>query len=130
MHYYTDVLKKYATFQGRATRAEFWMFALFNAIVAIVLLVLAAATGSKIFSILYVVYIIAVLLPGLAVTVRRLHDTGRSGGWFFISFVPFVGGIWLLVLTLLESQPVPNEYGPSPVAGANPQQGYPNPYQA
>ncbi|MFK0167784.1 DUF805 domain-containing protein [Streptomyces sp. NPDC090306] len=130
MHYYTDVLKKYVTFEGRARRSEYWMFMLFNIIIAAVLLILSGATGSKIFTIIYVVYVLAVLLPSLGVLVRRLHDTGRSGAWFFISFVPFVGGIWLFVLTLLDSQPAPNQYGPSPKAVAGPQQGYPNPYQA
>ncbi|MFF7332498.1 DUF805 domain-containing protein [Streptomyces sp. NPDC008150] len=130
MHYYTDVLKKYATFEGRARRSEYWMFALFHFIVIAVLAVLAGVTGAKIFAILYGLYFLATLLPVIALTVRRLHDTGRSGGWIFIVLVPFVGGIWLFVLTLLDSQPAPNQYGPSPKAVAGPQQGYPNPYQA
>ncbi|MEU8789622.1 DUF805 domain-containing protein [Streptomyces sp. NPDC048643] len=114
MHYYTDVLKKYASFQGRARRSEYWMFALFNVVIALVLIGLAAATKSTVFYVLYVAYILAVILPSLGVLVRRLHDTGRSGAWFFISFVPFVGGLVLFVFTLLEGNPGPNEYGPNP----------------
>ncbi|MFD6921584.1 DUF805 domain-containing protein [Streptomyces sp. NPDC059944] len=114
MHYYTDVLKKYASFQGRARRSEYWMFALFNVVIALVLLGLAAATKSTVFYVLYIVYILAVILPSLGVLVRRLHDTGRSGGWFFISFVPFVGGLVLFIFTVLEGNPGPNEYGPNP----------------
>lgn len=114
MHYYTDVLKKYASFQGRARRSEYWMFALFNVVIALVLLGLAAATKSTVFYVLYIAYILAVILPSLGVLVRRLHDTGRSGGWFFISFVPFVGGLVLFIFTLLEGNPGPNEYGPNP----------------
>ncbi|MET7942578.1 DUF805 domain-containing protein [Streptomyces sp. NPDC005302] len=114
MHYYTDVLKKYASFQGRARRSEYWMFALFNVVIALVLLGLAAATKSTVFYVLYIAYILAVILPSLGVLVRRLHDTGRSGGWFFISFVPFVGGLVLFIFTVLEGNPGPNEYGPNP----------------
>ncbi|MFE9811488.1 DUF805 domain-containing protein [Streptomyces sp. NPDC005227] len=114
MHYYTDVLKKYASFQGRARRSEYWMFALFNVVIALVLIGLAAATKSTVFYVLYVAYILAVVLPSLGVLVRRLHDTGRSGAWFFISFVPFVGGLVLFIFTVLEGNPGPNEYGPNP----------------
>ncbi|MFF0189335.1 DUF805 domain-containing protein [Streptomyces sp. NPDC005244] len=114
MHYYTDVLKKYASFQGRARRSEYWMFALFNVVIALVLVGLAAATKSTVFYVLYIVYILAVILPSLGVLVRRLHDTGRSGGWFFISFVPLVGGLVLFIFTVLEGNPGPNEYGPNP----------------
>ncbi|WP_353943842.1 DUF805 domain-containing protein [Streptomyces sp. HUAS MG91] len=123
MHYYTDVLKKYATFQGRARRAEYWMFALFNAIIAGVLAILAVVTRSTALYVVYGLYILATLLPSLGVLVRRLHDTGRSGAWFFISFVPFVGGIWLLVLTVLEGTPGDNTYGPNPKGLGGPQPG-------
>ncbi|WP_420034810.1 DUF805 domain-containing protein [Streptomyces sp. cg28] len=123
MHYYTDVLKKYATFQGRARRQEYWMFALFNIVIALVLVILAAVTKSTAIYIVYVLYILATLLPSLGVLVRRLHDTGRSGGWFFIAFVPFVGGIWLLVLTVLEGTPGDNAYGPNPKGLSGPHPG-------
>ncbi|MEU0781651.1 DUF805 domain-containing protein [Streptomyces sp. NPDC006173] len=127
MHYYTDVLKKYASFQGRARRSEYWMFALFNVVIALVLIGLAAATKSTVFYVLYVAYILAVILPSLGVLVRRLHDTGRSGAWFFISFVPFVGGLVLFIFTVLEGNPGPNEYGPNP-KGADAYPGAAAPY--
>ncbi|MGW2841740.1 DUF805 domain-containing protein [Streptomyces sp. NPDC001493] len=111
MNWYLDVLKNYVGFSGRARRKEFWMFALFNIIVAIVLFAIGAAIGSQF---LYYIYALAVLLPGLAVTVRRLHDTGRSGWWILISFVPFVGGIILLVFLASEGKAEANEHGPNP----------------
>ncbi|MBT2452234.1 DUF805 domain-containing protein [Streptomyces sp. ISL-43] len=114
MNYYTDVLKKYATFSGRARRQEFWMFFLINVAVAIVVAIIDAVIGAN--SILSIVYAVAVLVPGLAVTVRRLHDIGKSGWWFFIYFVPLIGWIWLIVLLATEGQPNPNQYGPSPKA--------------
>ncbi|MGW0363973.1 DUF805 domain-containing protein [Streptomyces sp. NPDC002990] len=114
MHYYTDVLKKYADFSGRARRQEFWMFFLFNLAVAVVLLIIDTVIGANM--IIYGLYLLATLVPTLAVTVRRLHDLGKSGWWYFIAFVPLIGGIWLLVLMATAGQPQPNEYGPDPKA--------------
>ncbi|CAL9592764.1 Inner membrane protein YhaI [Streptomyces sp. enrichment culture] len=114
MHYYTDVLKKYAVFSGRARRQEFWMFVLFNIPVAIVLMVVDFALST--YPLFTGLYLAATFVPNLAVTVRRLHDTGKSGWWYFISFVPFIGGIWLLVLMASEGDANPNQYGPSPKA--------------
>lgn len=87
------------------------MFALFNAIVAVVLLAIGFAIESQI---PYGIYILAVLVPSLAVVVRRLHDTGRSGWWFLIAFVPLVGGIILLVFMCSEGAREANEYGADP----------------
>ncbi|MGA5324319.1 DUF805 domain-containing protein [Streptomyces seoulensis] len=111
MHWYVDVLKKYAVFSGRARRKEYWMFFLFNLIISIVLAIVDNALDT---SILGIVYFLAVLIPALAVTVRRLHDTSRSGWWILISLVPLVGGIILLVFTVSDSKPEANEYGPNP----------------
>ncbi|MGW4226533.1 DUF805 domain-containing protein [Streptomyces bauhiniae] len=111
MHWYVDVLKKYAVFSGRARRQEYWMFVLFNLIISIVLAIVDAALDT---SILGIVYFLAVLIPALAVTVRRLHDTSRSGWWILISLIPLVGGIILLVFTVFDSKPETNEYGPNP----------------
>lgn len=118
MNWYLSVLKNYAEFTGRARRQEYWMFALFNVIITVVLEVLAFATRSSIFWILLVIYALAVIVPSLAVLVRRLHDTGKSGFWFFIGLVPFIGGIWLLVLTVLPGNIGANQYGPDPKAVA------------
>ncbi|MFD8262708.1 DUF805 domain-containing protein [Streptomyces griseoluteus] len=111
MHWYVDVLKKYAVFSGRARRQEYWMFFLFNLIITIVLAIVDAALDTQV---LQLVYGLAVLIPGLAVAVRRLHDTGRSGWWVLISLVPLVGWIILLVFLASEGKPEANEYGPNP----------------
>jgi uncharacterized membrane protein YhaH (DUF805 family) len=114
MNWYLEVLKNYVGFSGRARRTEYWMFELFNIIAVVVLLILALAVHALLF--LYVLYGLAVLLPGLAVTFRRLHDTGRSAWWILIGLVPFVGPIVLLVFTCLPGTPGPNQYGPDPKA--------------
>ncbi len=114
MSWFVEVLKKYAVFSGRARRKEYWMYALFVAIIYVVLAGIAVGTKAPaLFAVLGVFYV-GILLPSLAVTVRRLHDTGRSGGWFFITFVPLVGGIILLVFACTDSQPGANQYGPNP----------------
>lgn len=114
MNHYTDVLKKYAVFSGRARRQEYWMFTLFQVGVVIVLAILDAVLGIS--PVLVGLYFLGTFVPSLAVTVRRLHDLGKSGAWYFIAFVPFIGGIWLLVLTATAGQPQPNQYGPDPKA--------------
>lgn len=108
----TVYTKKYATFSGRARRSEYWWVYLFNTIVAMVLNILTAATHSNAVQILLVIFGLAVLIPGLAVTARRLHDTGRTGWWILIGLVPLVGAIVLLVFIVGDSQPGPNAYGP------------------
>ncbi|MEU2390183.1 DUF805 domain-containing protein [Streptomyces sp. NPDC007369] len=114
MHHYTDVLKKYTVFSGRARRQEYWMFTLFNVLALIIVAVVDSAIGT--YPLLYAIYALAVFLPSLAVGVRRLHDLGKSGWWLLISLVPLVGGIWLLVLMVTAGQPQPNQYGPDPKA--------------
>ncbi|MFJ8659967.1 DUF805 domain-containing protein [Streptomyces sp. NPDC093795] len=114
MNWYLDVLKKYAVFSGRARRKEYWMYILFNAIAAVVLMAVDFALST--YPLLTAVYTLAVLVPSLAVTVRRLHDTGRSGWWYFIAFVPLVGGIILLVFTCSDSEGHDNAYGANPKA--------------
>ena len=115
MSWYLKVLKNYVGFSGRARRKEYWMFYLFNAIATIITETLDFfLMNNNSFPVITLLYALAILLPSLAVTWRRLHDTGRSGGWFFISLVPFVGGIILLVFTCLDSEPNDNKYGPNP----------------
>lgn len=119
MNWYLEVLKKYAVFNGRARRKEYWMFVLGNLIVAIIASVLDSVLfGSKTVGLgpLYLIYMLAVLVPGLAVSVRRLHDVGKSGWFILIAFIPIVGPIWLLVLTCMDGQPGENPYGPNPKA--------------
>ena len=120
MKWYFEVLKKYAVFSGRARRSEFWFFTLFNAIALIVLSIIDYAIGTydvqNSIGILGGIYSLAVLIPSIAVTVRRLHDISRSGWWVLIAFVPIIGGIILLVFTVLDSKPEANVYGVSPKA--------------
>lgn len=102
---------KYATFTGRASRSEYWFFTLFFIVVYGGLVGLVAATDSGLFSILVLLFVFGSIIPSIAVTVRRLHDTGKSGAWYFISFVPLIGSIWLLVLMCTDSDRGPNDYG-------------------
>lgn len=117
MNWYFEVLKKYADFSGRARRKEYWFFTLFNLIISLALgfadgmLGLAHSSG---WGPLGGIYTLAVLIPGLAVSVRRLHDTGRSGWYLLMAFIPCVGGIILLIYFIEDSQPGDNEYGPNP----------------
>lgn len=111
MSWYLNVLKNYAGFSGRARRQEYWMFALFTSIVVVVLAVIGLAID---FQFLALIYLLAVLIPSLAVQVRRLHDTGRSGWWTLIGAIPFVGGIILLVFLCSEGAHEANEYGANP----------------
>jgi uncharacterized membrane protein YhaH (DUF805 family) len=101
---------KYAEFKGRASRPEYWWFFLSYVIVYAVTLLLGSA--SRGLMVLFWVALIGYFLPLLAAAVRRLHDTGRSGWWYLIGLVPFVGFIILIVLLAGEGQPVPNQYGP------------------
>jgi uncharacterized membrane protein YhaH (DUF805 family) len=115
MNTYLSVLKQYADFKGRARRREFWTFTLVNVAIGVLLNMLAMVPGLEIISmIVYAVFALALLIPSLAVSFRRMHDTGRSAWWLLISLVPFVGAIVLLVFYLLDSQPGDNKYGPNP----------------
>ena len=112
MNWYLDVLKKYAVFGGRARRKEYWMFILFNIIIAIVLGVVEAVLGSP--GVLGMLYGLAVLIPSIAVAVRRLHDTDRSGWWLLIVLLPVIGFIVFIVFMVLDSTPGQNQYGANP----------------
>jgi uncharacterized membrane protein YhaH (DUF805 family) len=112
MNFYLDVLKKYAVFDGRAGRQEFWMFVLFNAIIMIGLTVIETVVGGP--GILGTLYSLAVLVPSLAVGARRLHDTDRSGWWQLIGFVPLIGVIVLIVFFATAGQAGANQYGAPP----------------
>ena|SRR3989338_2931029 len=113
MNYYLAVLKKYAVFTGRAGRAEFWYFTLFNIIIVILLNIISSIIGDG-NNILISLYYLAVLIPSLAVSVRRLHDTDRSGWWILIGLIPLIGTIILIVFMVLDSTPAQNQYGLSP----------------
>ena len=118
MNWYLKVLKQYADFSGRARRKEYWMFVLFNMIFAIFAMILDIVLGIAIEGVgygpLYGLYALAVLIPGLAVAIRRLHDVGKSGWMILISLIPLIGAIWLLVLMVTDSNSGENEYGQNP----------------
>jgi uncharacterized membrane protein YhaH (DUF805 family) len=111
MNWYTGVLKKYLDFSGRAQRMEYWMFTLINVLVMLGLAIVDAVLGLGFLS---TIYALGVFIPSLAVAVRRLHDTNRSGWWLLIGLVPLVGLIVLIVFFVQDSQPGANEYGPNP----------------
>jgi uncharacterized membrane protein YhaH (DUF805 family) len=118
LSWYLQALKKYAVFSGRSRRMEYWYFVLFNIIVSIVLGAidgLLGTLGSGMGAgLLSGIYGLAILIPSLAVTVRRLHDIDRTGWWILIALVPLIGTIVLLVFALLEGTPGTNRYGPNP----------------
>lgn len=116
----STVFSKYIDFNGRASRSEYWWFALFQIIVFGCLNILGAIFSGDSQSMPGCVYFIegayslATILPSLGVTVRRLHDIGKGGGWIFIALVPFIGQIWLFILTVLPGEPQANRFGPVP----------------
>ena len=121
--YYKSVLKNYANFDGRARRSEYWYYTLMNVIIVIALEILlgvgamASSALALIVGLLLIVYAIGTLVPSIAVMVRRLHDIGKSGWWYFIALIPLAGPIWLIVLLATDSQPGSNEYGINPKTG-------------
>jgi uncharacterized membrane protein YhaH (DUF805 family) len=118
MNWFLVVLKKYATFSGRAQRAEYWYFLLFSTLIVIALSVIDGMTGSYNedtgWGLLSGLYSLAVLLPSIAVGARRLHDTSRTGWWLLIGLIPVIGTIVLIVFFVLDSTPGDNAYGPNP----------------
>jgi uncharacterized membrane protein YhaH (DUF805 family) len=117
MNWYLEVLRKYAVFEGRARRQEYWMFTLIGSLLPVVLVLFAAMLGmdvEKTSTTIIWVYYLAIFLPSFAVTVRRLHDTGRSGWWLAIVLIPLLGSIALLIFALQDSEQGANQYGPNP----------------
>lgn len=107
-----SVFTQYVGFSGRARRSEYWYFTLFYAIVDGVLTGLGQASSA--FSVIAGIFALAVLLPSIAVSIRRLHDIGKSGWWILISLIPVIGAIILIVFACKDSEPGDNAYGPNP----------------
>jgi uncharacterized membrane protein YhaH (DUF805 family) len=122
VNWYFEVLGKYAEFDGRARRKEYWMFTLISFLVSIAIGFGLGFVGGMLglnqtmVTVLTFAYSVAVLIPSLAVSVRRLHDTGRSGWWLLIVLVPLIGAIVLLVFSLQDSERGTNAYGRNPKA--------------
>jgi uncharacterized membrane protein YhaH (DUF805 family) len=109
------VLSKYAVFNGRASRPEYWWFVLAQAIVVLILDILVASTGSGAIQAILVIVWLALVLPSLAVGCRRLHDTDKTGWWLLIGLIPIVGTIVLIVFFVQPGTLGDNRYGPAPV---------------
>lgn len=118
MNWFILGLKKYAVFEGRARRTEFWMFCLFYIIFSIVATLLDYVTGTYNsdtgMGILSAVFSLLMIIPSISVSVRRLHDTDRSGWWYLLVFLPLIGAIVLLIFFVLDSTPGENRFGPNP----------------
>lgn len=118
MNWYLYALKKYTVFAGRAQRQEYWYFFLINLVITLALGIvdhLLNTPGSEDGTgLLGGVYSLAVLLPSVAVGIRRLHDIGRSGWWMLLSLIPVLGFLVLLYFFVQDGQPGTNEYGPNP----------------
>ncbi|MDN3593498.1 DUF805 domain-containing protein [Zunongwangia endophytica] len=118
MKWYLKVFRQYSDFKGRARRKEYFMFGLINAIFSICCMLLSFCLSNWLetpaFIGIYVLYMLASLLPSLAVSVRRLHDIGKSGWMLLVGFIPLVGSIWMLILLITDSEPSDNQYGPNP----------------
>ena len=111
MNYYIQAFKRYADFTGRSRRSEYWYFVLFNILAFIVTMIIDAIIQFPVFTMLYM---LGTLIPAISLVVRRLHDVGKSGWWYFIGLIPLVGGIILLVFLVTDSQPGNNQWGPNP----------------
>lgn len=116
MNYFIECFtEKFAVFSGRARRSEYWWFTLWNTLFAMLAsLMYSAVTVAYIGPIVYLAYVAYQLLPALAVSVRRLHDTGKTGWWMLIGVIPFLGGVVLLVFMCQDSDHGHNKYGPNP----------------
>ena len=118
MEWFLKVMRQYADFNGRARRKEYWMFYLFSLIFSVTAIILDNVLGIAIEGIgygpLYLIFALAVMIPNLAVMVRRLHDVNKSGWMFLVALIPIAGAIWLLVLLCTEGDHGDNKYGPNP----------------
>jgi uncharacterized membrane protein YhaH (DUF805 family) len=122
MEWYVKVLQQYTDFEGRARRKEYWMFTLVNFLITMALQALTfmvagmnpESTLGLFLSGILALYGLGILIPSLAVTVRRLHDTNRSGWWILINFIPVIGFIVMLVFLVQDSQNGTNQYGENP----------------
>lgn len=118
MNWYLEVLRKYAVFNGRSRRKEYWYYFLINFLIITLLLLIDNQLGwinkEAGMGVLSGIYALAVLIPGIAVAVRRLHDSNRTGWWVLIALIPIIGPIILIFLLIQDSTPGDNRFGPNP----------------
>jgi len=118
MNWFLLALSKYTVFSGRSQRSEYWYFVLFGFLISIGLAIIDVATGlvdpQQGIGLFSGIFSLALLIPNIAVGVRRLHDTGRSGWWVLLAFIPIIGAIVLIVFYAQDSQPNENRFGPNP----------------
>jgi len=118
MDYFIGALKKYTVFSGRSRRSEYWYFVLFSFLFSMVAGVLDSILGTEkiigSYGLIFSIYYLAIITPSIAVGVRRLHDIGKSGWMLLLSLIPIIGGIWILILMVRDSDAGENKYGPNP----------------
>lgn len=111
LNYFVDGIKNFKDFDGRASVKQFWMFVLFNLVFSAVANGVDAILGTTIIGILYS---LVLLVPGIAIAVRRLHDINKSGWWYLIGLIPLIGWIWLIILFIKAGDAGKNQYGAAP----------------
>ncbi len=114
MNYYIRAFQNYVNFSGRDSRKQYWMFVLFNIIVSFVISFVAGLVLGDAGTYVGYVYDLAILLPSIAIAIRRMHDIGKSGFWILICLIPLIGVIWYLVLMCKAGDEGENQYGPVP----------------
>jgi len=116
MNWYFKVLKQYADFNGRASRKEYWMFVLFNFIISIIAVIIDVILELEMEGIgpIFIIYFFVIFIPRIAVGVRRLHDSGKSGWMMLIVLIPMIGIIWYIILMTIDSDFGENQYGEDP----------------
>lgn len=128
MNWYLKVVSQYADFSGRARRKEFWLFTLVHLIIIFLIVFLVFFASGDVYEdtepnyILITIlglYLLGTIIPTIAVTVRRLHDIGKSGAWYFINFIPYIGSFWLLILTCMDGESRTNKWGENPKGLSN-----------
>lgn len=121
MIWYLKVINQFFDFSGRARRKEYWIFTLTSILISWALNLVDIFLGTYIFSIISAIYSILIFIPSVAVLLRRLHDIGKSGWYFFLVLFPFIGWLWLLVLLCMEGEPKANKWGENPKGMGNDQ---------
>ncbi len=117
MEYIWTAFKRTFEIRGRSRRTEYWMYTLFISIIGVIFVIVDGVMGWELdedLGVTSAVFLLLTLITSVTVLIRRLHDTGRTGWWILLSFIPLVGSIVLFIFTVLDSTPGANKYGPNP----------------